>query len=825
MKSPIAIVGVSCQLPGAKTAADFWNNIKMGKRTITRLQGADKQGLHMAVGFLDGSDEFDYERFGITKKEAILIDPQHRKFAECVADALEMVEQKKFTDTSFNRHVGVYASMPMNTYLPTTRGHIDTSLHTLDGLQSTLTNDKDYIALRCAYMLDLRGPAINVQASCASTLISLHQACLALENDDCDMAVVGGATIMWPQLRAYKWIDGSIFSRSGACHPFSTLADGTVHGNGAAVVVLKKLSKAINDNNKIFGIIKATGLNSDGARKSSFTAPSADGQKELIGRVLKDIDVTSIGLLEAHATGTAVGDKVELQVLESLFSGLSPATSYCALGASKPYVGHLEATSGVVSLIKACHSMLEGVHTPDIVGNDWLKTKESPFYLPARLTEWPSSNLHPRRACVSSFGMGGTNAFVLLEEPSLAERASVANHQPQAMQSQPREKLLWSGLKTSTKRQSHENLGVNIIDEVTLKVYEIVIQAESHPWINDHQLNNQSLIPATYYIHLFRSIAAHLDLPFEWALSSVQILKKLILDGPVPLRLSANKHDDSWSLRIESRSKDEWEPRVHATARIVNKKSFDEKITLNALLQLNQEPVSIEYFPDQVVSHGMAFQNLRHAVRTPYGVLGLISDPAGNLKNRSDSEVCLLDSCLQVFRIDHADRGILPNDGFLLTSVDYIDINNVDWCSAQTLWCLGSARAHSAIESEFITDYLFFSEMNGEVVGVIKGVTERKLSGKAVPNTPTSNNHVQTELPIQNPDSVTPTLIAIVSELVGIEKAQIMESDSLESLGVDSFAALELSLTLEQKLGKKINPDDIDRRFSIQQIAFKLKTK
>lgn len=822
MNSPIAIVGISCQLPGAKNAADFWQNIKMGKRMITRLQGADKQGMHMAVGFLEGSDEFDYERFAITKKEATLIDPQHRKFAECVADALETVEQKKFTDSSFNRHIGIYASMPMNTYLPTTRGHIDTSLHTLDGLQSTLTNDKDYIALRCAYMLDLRGPAINVQASCASTLIGLHQACLALENDDCDMAVVGGATIMWPQLRAYKWIDGSIFSRSGACYPFSTLADGTVHGNGAAVVVLKKLNKAINDNNKVFGIIKATGLNSDGARKSSFTAPSTEGQKELIGRVLKDIDITSIGLLEAHATGTTVGDKVELQVLESMFSGLSPATSYCALGASKPYVGHLEATSGVVSLIKACYSMLDGVHTPDIVGNDWLQTKESPFYLPTRLTDWSSSNLQPRRAGVSSFGMGGTNAFVLLEEPSIAMRASVENHQPQSTQSQPHEKLLWSGLNSLAKYQAHENLGVHVTDEVALKVYEIVIQEESYPWINDHQLNNQPLIPATYYIHLFRSIAANLDLPSEWALSSVRVQKKLILTGPVSLRLIANKLDDSWSLRIESRNTDEWEPSVHATAIIINKKSIDEKITLNTLLQLSQEPVAIEYTSGQIVSHGIAFQNLRHAVRTPYGALGLISDLTGNLKDRSDREVCLLDSCLHVFRIDHTDRNILANDGFLLTSADYIDINDIDWRDVQTFWCLGSARAHSISENEFVTDYIFFSEMNGEVIGVIKGVTERRLSGKFVPNSSSSNDHVQAELQAGNPHNVTQTLIAIISDLVGIEKAQIMESDTLGSLGVDSFAALELSLTLEEKLGKKINPDDIDRRFSIQQIALKL---
>jgi hypothetical protein len=183
---------------------------------------------------------------------------------------------------------------------------------------------------------------------------------------------------------------------------------------------------------------------------------------------------------------------------------------------------------------------------------------------------------------------------------------------------------------------------VHVTDEVALKVYEIVIQEESYPWINDHQLNNQPLIPATYYIHLFRSIAANLDLPSEWALSSVRVQKKLILTGPVSLRLIANKLDDSWSLRIESRNTDEWEPSVHATAIIINKKSIDEKITLNTLLQLSQEPVAIEYTSGQIISHGIAFQNLRHAVRTPYGALGLISDLTGNLKDRSDREVCLL---------------------------------------------------------------------------------------------------------------------------------------------------------------------------------------
>ncbi|WP_174769940.1 beta-ketoacyl synthase N-terminal-like domain-containing protein [Paraburkholderia hayleyella] len=829
LETPIAIVGMDCRLPGAASVAQFWENLRNKKSGILRLAGAAEAGVYLAAGYLDNADRFDYPYFKLGKREASMIDPQHRLFLTCASGALESVKKHTSAEKFSNNRVGVFASCPMNTYLPYTRNPVDTSLHTLEGLQSTLQNDKDYISLRTANILNLQGPAINVQASCSSSIVAAHLACLALAAKDCDVALVGGASVMTPQLRPYRFVDGSIFSADGHCRPFTEKANGTVHGNGAAVVVLKRLKDAIRDKDAIFGVIVSSAINNDGNRKDGFTAPSAEGQREVIERALEHIDVETIGLVEAHGTGTRLGDRIEIEGLTKAFSAKSKKKGYCGLGTVKAHIGHLEAVSGAASLIKVALSLSQKQIASDIYDAAPVDFSDTPFYVPPTCTSWNSENGKKRRASISSFGMGGTNAHMVIEEPP----AGLEGH----IGSLPEKKSEQQNLPMSWMRPTPENtesgLGMCINFSETEVAYETLINIHSYEWLKDHLLAEAAVVPGTYFINLFKSIAFTFDHNIVWKLNAIDIKKSLTVnESRTVLRINAQKNTQGWKIQIESRAADGWESVVHATAEAVPSMfSANDRPHLSDLLKGKQVPLRVEdiYAGMNVSSgmyHGPHFQKVRHAVETPLGVLGVIADFEDHLKEPIDREVCLLDSCLQLFRFAHGQKDAHTNSGYLLTGIESIDLPALSFRKGQGMWCLAQRRPES-VGNSYITDFLLFSE-DSDPVGEIRGAHEKALGGRSSESKTGTSVPVQKEVMVGDRwsrERLISVLKSIVADAIGKEAENISQTDSLEVLGMDSFSILELSLVIDEKIGQKIDSDDVERHSTVETIADRLAIK
>ena len=292
MNPTIAIVGLECRVPGAASASEFWEGLRTGFDGIVRLAGSARSGVLMAVGPLVDVDRFMGGASSLSEREAASIDPQHLLFLDCASALLRPGYLEGRASLSGER-VGVFASCAMNTFLAATGAANEVSLADLSGLQNTLHNDKDYLALRTAYMLDLTGPAIEVQTSCSSALVAVTAACDALAAGRCELAIAGGATLLVPQFRAFPLVEGSIFSPDGVCRAFDHRANGTVHGNGAAAVLLKRLDYAVRDHNPIFAVIVGAAINNDGRRKAGFTAPSPEGQRRVIEEALRARPSTS----------------------------------------------------------------------------------------------------------------------------------------------------------------------------------------------------------------------------------------------------------------------------------------------------------------------------------------------------------------------------------------------------------------------------------------------------------------------------------------------------------------------------------------------------
>ncbi|SDG06471.1 Acyl transferase domain-containing protein [Lentzea fradiae] len=422
----IAVVGLAGRFPGASDVDAFWANVLAGEVGVRRFTDEEldaagvpehrraEPGFVPMGGALDGIEHFDAKLFGYSPRDAAVLDPQHRVFLECAWHALEHAGR-----LGDGEGVGVYASASINTYL---LRHLLGNPAVPGGLQPLdlmLANDKDTLASRVSYHLDLTGPAITVQTACSSSLVTIHVACQALLGRDCDTALAGGVSIRPPVHEGYEHTEGGILAADGRCLPFDADAHGVVAGNGVAAVVLRRLEDALADGDTIHAVIKGTAVNNDGAGKVGFTAPSVTGQARVIraAHELSEVDPSTIGYVEAHGTATPLGDPIEVAALTRAFD---PAPASCALGSVKALIGHLDAAAGVAGFVKAAFAVRDGVVPPSpyfTTPNPETGLEHSPFFVNREALPWPS----PRRAGVSGFGMGGTNAHAVLEEPPSPE--------------------------------------------------------------------------------------------------------------------------------------------------------------------------------------------------------------------------------------------------------------------------------------------------------------------------------------------------------------------------------------------------------------------
>ncbi len=431
----VAIVGMSGRFPGSKNTTELWNNLVDGKESIARFSdeeilrhGADPEQLSdpsyvRSRSVLDDSDLFDADFFGFNKRDAELTDPQHRIFLEC---CWETLEDAGCDPSEFEGSIGVFAGSSLNTYVLNNvlgnGGKIQqfTQGFQVDGYNILIGNDKDYLATRIAYKLNLNGPALTIQTACSTSLVAICQAATAVSSYQCDMALAGGVSITFPQERGYIYQEGAIASADGHCRAFDADAKGTVFGSGCGTVMLKRLEEAITDKDFIYATIIGSATNNDGSDKVSYTAPSVNGQSEAIAlaHAMADISADSISYIEAHGTGTPLGDPIEVAGLTQAFEATTQKKGFCGLGTVKSNFGHLEAAAGVTGLIKTALSLKQRKIPASLhfkAPNPKINFENTPFYVVAELKEWEECPL-PRRAGVSSFGVGGTNAHVVLEE-------------------------------------------------------------------------------------------------------------------------------------------------------------------------------------------------------------------------------------------------------------------------------------------------------------------------------------------------------------------------------------------------------------------------
>ena len=374
----IAIVGMSGRFPGAASLEEFWQNLAAGIDSVSSFRKEEMEvnratssqpGYIGARSILPDVDKFDPAFFGIYPKEAEQMDPQHRIFLECAWEALERAGHGP---EKYPGMIGVFAGCSMNTYfmhnLARDRAYL---AKFAEGYQSAgyttmLGNDKDFLPTRVSYKLNLRGPSLSVQTACSTSLVAIAQACQSLLTYGCDMALAGGVSITFPQRRGYVAEEGGILSTDGTIHPFDKNAKGTVFGHGAGVVLLKRLDDARADRDSILAVIRGFALNNDGGHRAGYTAPSQEGQAEVIAlaQAMAGFDPSTITYVEAHGTGTALGDPVEVAGLTRAFRAGTDRKHYCVLGTAKANIGHLDVASGVVGLIKAVENFNPDVRTP-----------------------------------------------------------------------------------------------------------------------------------------------------------------------------------------------------------------------------------------------------------------------------------------------------------------------------------------------------------------------------------------------------------------------------------------------------------------------------
>jgi amino acid adenylation domain-containing protein len=480
----IAIIGMAGRFPGADYIQQFWENLQKGIESISFFSGSELEeagippqllaeaGYVKARGIIDFKDRFDAAFFYYTPTEAQVMDPQARLLHECAWEALE---DAGYNPETYNKRIGIFTGASSGTCWEA-RVHLSTRDRVMDPFESYQLANNHFMATRISYKLNLKGPAVFIHSGCSTSLTAVHLACNAIQSGDCTMVLAGGICLSPEKKGGYLYREGLVMSPDGHCRAFDARAGGAVSGEGAGVVLLKSLVQALDDNDHIYAVIKATAANNDGARKVGYSAPSIDGQAEAIAAVYRKASVTpeSITYIETHGTGTVLGDPIEIAALKQAFK--TQKKGFCALGSVKTNLGHLDSAAGVASLIKTILALVHKKIPPTLyfeVPNPEIDLADSPFYINTTLVEWEPGPT-PRRAGVSSFGIGGTNAHVILEEflPPAARGGSFRENRPPCP---PPQKLLIIPLSAKTPtallrmtqnlaNYLKENRGTNLAD-------------------------------------------------------------------------------------------------------------------------------------------------------------------------------------------------------------------------------------------------------------------------------------------------------------------------------------------------------------------------
>jgi acyl transferase domain-containing protein len=427
-RNAVAIVGMVGRFPGASDVGELWRNLRAGVESVVFF--TDEELAAAGVGDetygrpdyvrarapLDGVELFDAALFGISPREAEMMDPQQRLFLEC---AFEALESAGYDSQRYDGAIGVFGGANISSYLGILYSNPD-RIRSFGVYNTVLANDKDYLTTRVAYKLNLRGPAVTVQTACSTALVAVHLACQSLLHGECDLALAGGVGINLPERSGYTYEPHGISSPDGHCRAFDAQAQGTVGGSGIGIVVLKRLAAARAEGDPILAVIRGTAINNDGSLKISYTAPSVKAQARVVAEALAvaRVEPDTIGFVEAHGTGTSLGDPVEVAALTRAFASRTSRRGFCALGSVKTNIGHLDAAAGAAGLIKAVQALRHGEVPPTLhfwTPNPQIDFAGSPFFVNSSLIEWPLSG-RPRRAGVTSLGIGGTNAHVVLEE-------------------------------------------------------------------------------------------------------------------------------------------------------------------------------------------------------------------------------------------------------------------------------------------------------------------------------------------------------------------------------------------------------------------------
>jgi acyl transferase domain-containing protein len=428
--SAIAIIGMAGRFPGARSVDEFWRNLREGVESVVPQSDEELRAAGVPETLLTHPDYvkvaaplpdmecFDGGFFGFNKLEADIMDPQHRHFLEVSWGALEHAGH---VPSRFKGQIGLFAGSGHNAYMPynlLTHPELVRSVGMF--LLRHTGNDKDFMVTRVSYLLDLRGPSLNIQTACSTSLVAVHVAGQSLLNGECDLALAGGATIELPHRQGYLYQDGEILSPDGHCRSFDASSAGTVFGSGAGVVVLRRLADALADGDTIYAVIRGSAVNNDGAQKVGYLAPSVGGQARAVAEALavSGVEPDTVSYVEAHGTGTPVGDPIEVAALTQAYREGTDRVGYCGIGSVKSNIGHLDTAAGVASLIKVVQSLRHEELPASLhfaAPNPACQFEQSPFRVQAVRAPWPRG-AEPRRAGVSSLGVGGTNAHVVVEE-------------------------------------------------------------------------------------------------------------------------------------------------------------------------------------------------------------------------------------------------------------------------------------------------------------------------------------------------------------------------------------------------------------------------
>ena len=534
-QNAVAIIGMTGRFPGADSVEDFWKNLCDGVESITFFDKSELEPSERAIAeqnenyvaarpLLKNADMFDAEFFGIYPKEAAQMDPQHRIFLEC---AWEVLERAGYDPIHIRESVGVFAGCSMNTYfmrnLADQRSFVEdfTGSYQVGNYATMLGNDKDFLPTRISYKLNLHGPSMSVQSACSTSLVAVAQACQSLLTQGCDMALAGAVSITFPMRRGYVAQEGGLASLDGHCRPFDEKASGTVFGHGAGILLLKRLEDTLADGDQVLAVIRGFAVNNDGSMKVGFTAPSVEYQAQVIAKAQKMAGVTadSISYLEAHGTGTPLGDPIEVAALNRAFRATTSAKNFCSLGTAKSNVGHLDVAAGATGLIKTV-LQIQNRTIPGLLHfsspNPHLGLPDSPFFVDQKLRPW-QTNGTPLRAGVSAFGVGGTNAHVIVEEPSTDTDSTSLSEARPCQREREHQLLLWSAKTPTALANIRESLGKHFETkpESSLADAAYTLQVGRSPHKLRRAIVAASASEAASLLHATDSDLIQNDKPFE----------------------------------------------------------------------------------------------------------------------------------------------------------------------------------------------------------------------------------------------------------------------------------------------------------------------